>query len=152
MGEPARQSRRYTVEQRSSFIVVIDFKNLEWKDHLAKIVDISRTGVGIETAEKLESGFVWFRDRVGGFRGGVMMWCKQTGQKHRAGIRFVPLSIIEETTIRQQLEQARIHKPLQIPERIISTIMASMTKVSGEGYLDASELLGDLDAETDKER
>jgi hypothetical protein len=129
--------------------VVINFKNHEWKDHSAQIVDISRHGVGLESAARMEEGFVWFRDRVGGFRGGVLMWSRQIGQGFRAGIRFVPLSIIEETAIREQIEHARIHKPLQIPERIIHTIMASMTKISGEGYLDASGLLGDLDLDSE---
>jgi hypothetical protein len=97
----------------------------------------------------MEEGFVWFRDRVGGFRGGVLMWTRQVGEQFRAGIRFVPLSIVEETTVREQIEHARTHKPLQIPERIIATIMTSMTKISGEGYLDASELVGDLDPDAD---
>jgi hypothetical protein len=126
-------------------LCVINFKNLGWKDHRARIVDISRHGVGIEASDKMEEGFVWFRDRVGGFRGGVLMWSRQVGDKFRAGVRFVPLSILEETTIRQQLDQTKSRKPLQIPERVIAAIMASMTKVTGEGYLDASELLGDLD-------
>lgn len=149
MAGPTRQSRRYPVQKRTCTLVVINFKNYEWKDHHARIVDISRHGVGLESTAKMEEGFVWFRDRVGGFRGGVLMWSRHAGDRFRSGIRFVPLSIVEETTIREQLDHARIHKPLQIPERVIATIMASMTKVSGEGYLDASDLLGDLDTDTD---
>jgi len=132
---------------------MISFKDHHWKEHHARLTDISRHGVGIELPEKLGEGFVWFRDRVGGFRGGVLMWCRPVaGSAFRAGIRFVPLSIVEETTLREQLEQARIHKPLQVPERVVATIMASMTKVAGENYLDASDFLGDLDAETEKPR
>jgi hypothetical protein len=145
MTGPTRQSRRYPVRKRICSLVVINFKNHEWRDHDAQIVDISRHGVGIESTARMEEGFVWFRDRVGGFRGGVLMWSRQLGERFRSGIRFVPLSILEETTIREQIAHARIHKPLQIPERIIATIMSSMTKISGEGYLDASELVGELD-------
>jgi hypothetical protein len=129
---------------------MISFKDHHWKEHHARILDLSRQGVGIEVPEKLEEGFVWFRSRVGGARGGVLMWCRPAGGAFRAGIRFVPLSIIEETTLREQLEQARIHKPLRIPERVIATIMMSMTKVASEQYLDASGFLGDLDKETEK--
>lgn len=130
---------------------MINFKDHGWKEHHVRLVDLSRQGVGIEVVEKLTEGFVWFRDRVGGFRGGVLMWCHPSpaGTAFRVGIRFVPLSIIEETTLREQLEQARIHKPLQVPERVVATIMASMTKVASENYLDAGDLLGDLDAETE---
>ena len=132
---------------------MINFRDHHWKEHHARLTDLSRHGVGIEVPEKLEEGFAWFRNRVGGFRGGVLMWCRPAASgTFRAGIRFVPLSIVAETTLREQLEQARIHKPLQVPERIIATIMASMTKVAGENYLDASDLLGDLDAETDNPR
>jgi|OpeIllAssembly_1097287.scaffolds.fasta_scaffold1042377_1 hypothetical protein len=152
MAGPTRQSRRYPVRKRTCSLFVINFKNHEWKDHHAQIVDISRHGVGLESTARMEEGFVWFRDRVGGFRGGVLMWSRQIGEQFRAGIRFVPLSIVEETTVRDQIEHARIHKPLQIPERIIATIMASMTKISGEGYLDASDFVGNLDLDSELQK
>jgi len=76
-------------------------------------------------------GFVWFRDRLGGFRSGVLMWSRQNGEKHRAGIRFLPLTHGEEKFIREQVARPRNNQPLQDPEAVIATITESFSRTCG---------------------
>lgn len=114
--------------QRNCSLGVITFKRLEWTDHVACLVDISRSGVGIETDGRIEPGFVWFRDRVGGHKSGVLMWSKLQGQKYRAGVKFVSLSRDEEQYLQEQVAQFRPHRPLRDPETLIATIIESLKK------------------------
>jgi hypothetical protein len=127
-----RQSRRYQVENkhRECSLCVITFKDLAWKDHSAVLIDISRHGAGIDSDAKIEPGFVWFRDRVGGHKGGVLMWSRAAGQRFRAGVRFVPLTRSEEKFINDQIALVRADKPLQDPVAVITTIMESLTHSS----------------------
>ena len=127
-----RQSRRYQVEnkQRECSLCVITFKDLAWKDHSAILMDISRHGAGIDSDTKIDPGFVWFRDRVGGHKGGVLMWSRPAGHRFRAGVRFVPLTRSEEQFISDQIALVRADKPLQDPVAVITTIMESLTNSS----------------------
>ena len=127
-----RQSRRYEVEnkRRECSLCVITFKDLAWKDYTAMLMDISRHGAGIESDARIDPGFIWFRDRVGGYKGGVLMWSRQAGQRFRAGIRFIPLSRSEEQFINEQIGLVRANKPLQDPVAVITTIMESLTNSS----------------------
>lgn len=130
--QSTRKSRRYEVEskQRECSLCVITFKDLAWKDHSALLIDISRHGAGIESDAKIDPGFVWFRDRVGGQKGGVLMWSRAAGQRFRAGIRFVSLTRSEEQFINDQIALVRADKPLQDPVAVITTIMESLTNSS----------------------
>lgn len=124
-----RQSRRYPVVQqhRECGLCVITFKDLAWKDHTALLVDISRHGAGIESHERIDPGFVWFRDRVGGHKGGVLMWNRPAGDRHRGGVRFVPFTRAEEKFIDEQIALVRSGQPLQDPVSVITTLMESLT-------------------------
>src|SRR5512135_970479 len=109
-----RQSLRYPVAlPRKCTLFVVTFKDLAWKEFVATVVDISRHGAGVESDAVMDPGFVWFRDRLGGFKGGVVMWRRQAGEKQRAGIRFVPLTASEEQMIREQFELLRANRPMQ---------------------------------------
>jgi len=124
-----RQSIRYPLEvQRDCTLCLITFKDLVWKDHHAQLKDISRDGIGIESAQPISRGFVWFRNRVGGYRGGVLMWSRQAGPSFRAGIQFVPLSRAQEQYVQEEVAMVRGHAPLRNPEAIIATIMDSLAK------------------------
>lgn len=127
-----RQSRRYQVEskQRECSLCVITFKDLAWKDHTAILIDISRHGAGIDSEARIEPGFVWFRNRVAGHKGGVLMWSRQLDRRFRAGIRFVPLTWSEEQFIDGQIQLVRADKPLKDPVAVITTIMESLTHSS----------------------
>ncbi len=122
-----RRSIRYPLAvQRDCTLCLITFKDLVWKDHYAHLKDISRDGIGIESAQPIDRGFVWFRDRVGGYRGGVLMWSSQADPGFRAGIQFVPLSRAEEHYVQEEVAMVRGHAPLRNPEAIIATIMDSL--------------------------
>ncbi len=107
---------------------VITFRRLDWIEAYASVIDLSVTGVGIESDTPLEPGFVWFKDRVGGHRGGVLMWSLRRDGKYRAGIKFVPLSRDEERYIEEQIAWSRPHRPVRDPESIINAIIDSLKK------------------------
>jgi len=114
--------------KRDCVLGIITFKQLEWKDHVAQIVDLSKKGVGVESITHLEPGFVWFRDRVGGYKGGVLVWSKQLGTKCRAGIKFLLLSRDAEQSVQERLARLKAHTPLRDPEEIIATLMESIDR------------------------
>jgi hypothetical protein len=107
---------------------IITFQQLEWKNHDAQIVDISIVGVGIESSQQIEPGLVWFKERIGGYKSGVLMWSKQNGPQYRAGIKFVPLSRDEEAYVQEQVKQSLPLEPVHDPARIISTLIESVKK------------------------
>jgi len=117
---------------RSCSLGVITSSHLEWKDHVALIVDLSITGVGIEASEKISPGFVWFKERVGGYKYGVLRWCKPSGDRYRAGINFVTLSRDEEIYVQEQVRQLKPHTPLRDPLQIIAAMIESLKKSRGE--------------------
>jgi hypothetical protein len=124
-----RQASRYPLAiQRDCTMCVITFKDLSWKDQLALLKDISMNGVGVESQKQIDPGFVWFRDRVGGHRGGVLMWSRQIGYHYRAGIEFVPLSREAEQFVQSQVGLLRAHQRLSDPEAVISMIMQYLGK------------------------
>jgi len=115
--------------KRDCLLGIITFKQLQWKDHVAQIVDLSKKGVGVESITHLEPGFVWFRDRVGGYKGGVLVWSKQHGPRYRAGIRFLFLSRDQEQSVQERLARLKEHTPLRDPEEIIATLMESIDRI-----------------------
>lgn len=114
--------------QRICNLGVITFRRLDWLEAVANVTDLSVIGVGIESDTRLEPGFVWFKDRVGGYRGGVLMWSALRDGKYHAGIKFVPLSRDEERYVAEQVAWSRPHMPVRDPEAIINTIIHSLKK------------------------
>jgi hypothetical protein len=122
-----RQSNRYPLAvQRDCSMCIITFKDLVWRDERAFLKDISKYGIGVESENRIDTGFAWFRDRIGGHRSGVLMWSRQVGYNYRAGIQFIPLSRDEEKFVNGQISLLRAHLPLRDPAAIILTIMESM--------------------------
>jgi len=116
------------IGNRNCSLGVISLKHFEWKAHDAKLVDLSAKGVGIESNAQLEPGFVWFKDRIGGHKGGVLVWSKLLGTKYRAGIKFLNLSRDEEEYVEERIDRFKPHVPLREPEQIISTLIESEKK------------------------
>ncbi len=121
------QRQRITV-QRDCPLGIIAFKHLKWTDHIARIVDINKQGVGIEVSSCVEPGFVWFKDRVWGHRGGLLLWSKQVGTACRAGIKFLSLSLEEEQSLQRHIVQSGIHRPLADPEKVVASLIESLKK------------------------
>jgi len=117
--------REPVVENRDCSLGLITLKHFEWKAHAAQLVDLSSKGVGIESNAHLEQGFVWFKDRVGGHKGGVLVWSKQLGTRYRAGIKFLNLSPEEEEYVDERIDRFKPHIPLREPEQIIQTLIES---------------------------
>jgi len=113
---------------RSCTLGVITSSRLEWKDHIARIVDLSITGVGIESSEMVPPGFVWFKECVGGHKYGVLTWCKPRGDRYRAGIHFVTLSRDEEQYVQEQVKLLKPHTPLRDPLQIIAAMIEAVKK------------------------
>ncbi|MDA8099257.1 MAG: hypothetical protein M0042_06495 [Nitrospiraceae bacterium] len=127
-----RSSHRHKLStHRIIQFTVITFKDMEWKDDRAVVVDLGRQGVGVETPAKLDPGFIWFKDKVGGFRAGVLMWSRPVGTNHRAGIRLVQLTQDEEQFIEGQISLIRANKPLDNPVAVMTTIMEALTDSRG---------------------
>jgi hypothetical protein len=126
MAEMRNVQRQPIMIRRDCTLGVIAFKQLSWTDHVARIVDINRQGVGIELSTRVEPGFVWFKDRVWGHRGGLLLWSSQIGERYRAGIKFLALSPEEERTVQNQIGLSSSHPPLINPEKVVSTLIDSL--------------------------
>jgi hypothetical protein len=114
--------------QRDCSLGVITFEKLERTDHRARIVDLSATGLGIESERRIEPGIIWFKDCVYGQKCGVLVWCQQSGSRYRAGIQFISLNQTEEEYLRQQIEGSQQCSPLPDPQRVISTLIDTIRK------------------------
>ena len=126
---PPRQAHRYQVVQLREFpLTLIPFKSLVSSDLVAHVIDISKQGVGIESDHTLQPGFVWFKDRINGFKGGLLVWARKAGERYRAGIKFVPLSHSREQLVQDRMTSMQPREPLHNPEVIISTILEAMTE------------------------
>jgi hypothetical protein len=91
-------------------------------------VDINKQGVGIEVGSCVEPGFVWFKDRVWGHRGGLLLWSKQVGTTYRAGIKFLSLSSDEERSLHNRIVQSGLHRPLADPQKVVESLIESLKK------------------------
>jgi hypothetical protein len=126
MSEMRDIQRQPIVVRRDCTMGVIGFKQLAWSDHVARIVDINRKGVGVELNASVEPGFVWFKDRVWGHRGGLLLWSGQVGDRYRAGIKFLALSREEERTLQNHVKEAGHNRPLMNPEKLVSSLLDSL--------------------------
>jgi hypothetical protein len=86
-------------------------------------VDVSITGVGVESDQPIEPGMIWFNEDVFGHRCGAVMWCKNTGARYQAGIQFIPLNPFQEKYIAQQVRQSQPNKPIHDPERFVESLI-----------------------------
>jgi len=135
MNKNNRGIQRYPISSsRDCPLGVITFEQIEWTDHVARVVDISVIGIGIESNRQLEPGLVWFKERIGGYRSGVLMWTKREGSQYRGGIKFVSLSRDEEAYLQKQVGQAGPQTPLHDPDRIISSMINSYKKERNAVY------------------
>lgn len=126
MAEMRHSQRQPIVVPRDCSMGIIAFKNFEWTDRVVRLADLGRSGVGIESGQMIEPGFVWFKDRVAGHKGGVVVWSRQNGEKFRAGIRLLPLSPDTEKYIQKECGEPQSHQSLREPEAVIATLMQSL--------------------------
>ncbi len=133
--EQRRRLKRHPVTaHRDCSLGVIAFDNLEVKVHRARIVDLSATGIGIESDGPLDPGIIWFKDYVYGQKCGVLVWCRQNGVRYRAGIQFLSLNYTQEDYLRRQVEQSQPSVPLRDPDRVFASLMTLYRKGQEEYY------------------
>ncbi len=119
-----KRLRRHPIAvKRDCSLGAITFDKLEWTDHNARILNLSATGLGIESDRPLEPSIIWLKDSVYGQKCGVLVWCKQSGFGYRAGIQFVTLTHVEEEYVLRQVARSQPCRPLQDPERIVATLV-----------------------------
>jgi hypothetical protein len=105
--------------------------SLERRDRVVRIVDSSVTGAGIESSERIDPGFIWFKERVGGHKYGVLTWSRKSGDQYRAGITFVTLSRADELYVQDQLRRSAQLDLFRDPRQVIERIIASVRKEAG---------------------
>jgi len=132
MGDRTRAIERHRSRTlRSCSLGVVTGGSLERAEHVVRVVDLSVTGVGIESSELIDPGFVWFKDRVGGHKYGVLTWCRKNGDQYRAGITFITLSRTDELYVLNQASDLLPCEPFKDPLQVIEAIIASVRKDAG---------------------
>ncbi len=122
-----RQAQRQPIAvKRDCDLGFFASRNLDRTERHASIVDISSSGVGIESSSPMEPGLVWFRNRIWGQHSGVLLWSKRVGALYRSGIRFAPLPSDGEPAFCE---------PLKDVERLISLHINSMKQDAGQELL-----------------
>ena len=125
--------RQTLSEERACAMGVITFDQLDWTDYHASIVDISRSGVGIESNARTEPGFVWFRNPIWGQQSGVLLWSKQVGTRYRSGIRFASLPHDAEAFVKNQVAGTTTREPLKDLEKVVKMMVEQIKEDAGLG-------------------
>lgn len=123
-----RKTNRYPLTLQREYRLYVASLDHDWKNFVVHLSDISMKGIGILSEDPIMPGFVWFTDRVGGRRCGVLLWSKKAGRLFRSGIRFLNLSREEELFLHRRFEPLLHHKPVRDPEAIITTMMDSLNR------------------------
>ena len=124
-----RGIQRYRLTSpRTYSLDVIAFAQPTRTEHIVRIVDFSVVGVGIELAERIEPGLVYFKEPVGGQKFGVLVWSNQRGDRYRAGIKFVVLSSEEEEYLLEQIKQPDLDMAPGARDKIISSMLESIQR------------------------
>jgi len=117
-------------EEHSSTLSVVTFKDINWVDRAVNIMDMGEQSVRVESDQPIDPGFVWFNDRVGGHKGGRIIWCKKYRERYRAVIQLVPLTRDEERLFQERILRSSNHRPHRSPEEIIASLTKSVAKKS----------------------
>jgi hypothetical protein len=124
-----RGIQRYRLTSpRTYSLDVIAFAQPTRTEHIVRIVDFSVVGVGIELAERIEPGLVYFKEPVGGQKFGVLVWSNQRADRYRAGIKFVVLSSEEEAYLLEQIKQPDLDTAPRAPDKIIASLLESIQR------------------------
>jgi hypothetical protein len=120
--------RHAVAMDRDCRLVVISFENLAWMEHSVKIIDLSVTGMGVETDRQIEPGIIWFKEHVYGQKCGFLVWCKRSGDRYRGGIQFVSLTRADEEYLRRQVSRIQPRETFQDPDQLLVRMMDGINK------------------------
>jgi hypothetical protein len=126
MNDNRHAQRQLIGTERSCALGIFTFKQLNWQNLDASIVDISSGGVGIELNAFTEPGIVWFKDRIFGKQSGVLLWSKQVGSQYRSGIRFASLSRELEQFVNNNSIKSDMREPLKDLHHIVALQLESL--------------------------
>jgi hypothetical protein len=125
--------RQSVTVERNCSMGIVAFAHLDCTDHHASIRNISKTGVGVESKDQLKPGFVWFKDRIWGQHGGILLWSKQIGDQYRSGILFAPLPLDAERFVTNQVTSSRTREPLRDLNKINGALFESLKRIPALG-------------------
>ena len=134
--------KRYSVTlERNCSLGVVTFKNPRARDYLARIVNISATGVGIASEQGIEPGIIWFKESLYGKKYGVLIWCRLEGLLYRGGLQFIHLTPAEDECFQSRISTQPGQAPFD-PEGDMVKLIASLKERFGRQFngLDASGL------------
>jgi hypothetical protein len=97
-----QKDRKADSEQKNFFFGIISQKKLDWSEHTARIVDIEKDTVRIESHEQIDPGYVWMKQRIQGTRGGFLESSIPGEDGYYARIRLKPLSWNVERYVRER--------------------------------------------------
>jgi hypothetical protein len=121
--------KRYLVEAaRECPLGVISFDTFRWTEYMVRIVNLSVLGAGIHAPHRIDPGLVWFKERVCGYKCGILKWSAETGPPYRAGIEFLSLSREVEEYLQKQSEQLLPSRSISDPDHILETLIATVNK------------------------
>ena len=123
MDEHRQASRQPTDIQRRCSMGLLSFTHLDRSDHVVRIVDISSSGMGVESDEQMEPGLVWFYNSVEDYRSGILLWSRKQDDRYRSGIRFLSLTDEDERLLRYWPPCPGKLRPCLDPEELISAWM-----------------------------
>lgn len=100
--EYKRQHARKAFEDDHGIpVTVIQFGKLHRQDITVQGVDVSDSGLGIQSDNPISPGFIWFWRPVGSQKGGMIVWSRKIDGQYRAGIRFLPIPMSPHDYLRQ---------------------------------------------------
>ncbi len=101
-----KRMMRYEVPgNRTCSLDVLAVASRTWTSLVTRLVDVSLTGVGVESDQPVHPGIAWFRHRMCGYKCGVVVWCIRQGARYRAGIQFVGLNHRDKECLKREREQ-----------------------------------------------
>jgi hypothetical protein len=112
--------------ERQCCLRLVSCKDLTWKDYCFKIVDLSVTGIGVESDVPIDSGLIWFKTCVYGQKFGYPIWQAKKDNRYRIGIAFISLGRTEEQYFRQHLEKVEQGRSVHDPDNVISIVLQNV--------------------------
>ena len=126
--EQERELTRQSAHEDGCSSSVVSFKDSNWDDRKAHIVNMTELSVRVESDLSIDPGVVWFNDRVMGHKGGILLWCQKYEERYRSVIRLAPLTREEERLAQVRTLLSGSHRPHRTPEEIIATVTQSLRR------------------------
>lgn len=138
-GEPSQDGRRYERKPSSQTIdyslSVSEDRERKWLNLKGKAVDISDTGIGIQTDYPLAPGHMLWFNRGVEEKAGFVRWCMKLDNEYRAGIELDEKYVkqLDEATeiFNKRLEEieTRCLNPEESPDELLRSLKEAIDEV-----------------------